>query len=425
MAIAETLAPTCRPQVPVRPEDIDIPWPLVIDLVVRRLYMDGVRSVSSIGQALCLSYPIVDSAFRQLRHQQLVEVRGMEGDDYNIALTNAGKKFALSRMQISQYVGPCPVSLMEYTKTVRAQSANVRLNRRALDRVFEDLVLTDEIMQHLGPAIVSQTSLFLYGSTGNGKTSIAERLLRIYTDVVVIPYAVFVDGQIIVLYDPIVHRRVEGEFTGFDPRYVVCYRPFVVVGGELTASMLELRFDNAAKIYAAPVQMKANNGIFVVDDFGRQVIEPRKLLNRWIVPLDRRVDFLTLRHGVKFEIPFELMVVFATNLNPQDLADEAFLRRIPNKIYVPTVSAESFDEIFRRVIETKRVHCEPDSSAYLRQLCFQAGCRELRACYPRDMITIACCICEFEERPVYVTQHELMQAVNIYFTRTMDVREDV
>jgi hypothetical protein len=190
-----------------------------------------------------------------------------------------------------------------------------------------------------------------------------------------------------------------------------------VVGGELIPSMLELRPDEASGIYAAPLQMKANNGIFIIDDFGRQLMSPRDLLNRWIVPLDRRVDYLTLRYGVKFQIPFELMVVFSTNLDPGDLADEAFLRRIHNKIYIDAVAPASFDEIFRRVSAARDMQPEPGSAEYLRELCLRDGRTELRACYPSDICSILAAIGQYEKRPPAVTKRELERAAALYFAR--------
>ena len=204
----------------------------------------------------------------------------------------------------------------------------------------------------MGPSLIGHQSLFLYGGTGNGKTSIAERILRIYHDAVVVPYAVEVDGHIITLFDPVVHRQLPFHDDLLDPRWAVCKRPCITVGGELSAAMLELRLDESTRVFISPCQMKANNGILIIDDFGRQMLSPRDLLNRWIVPLDRRVDYLTLSSGMKFQVPFELMVVFSTNLDPHDLADEAFLRRIQTKVLVENVSAEVFDEIFRRVMQS-------------------------------------------------------------------------
>ncbi len=255
------------------------------------------------------------------------------------------------------------------------------------------------MLDQLGPAIISQNSIFVYGPTGNGKTSLAERMLRVYQDAVLIPYAVEVDSQIISLVrsgGPPAARTTTTRMS--DPRWILCKRPCIVVGGELIPSMLELRLDEASGIYAAPLQMKANNGILIIDDFGRQLMSPRDLLNRWIVPLDRRVDYLTLRYGVKFQIPFELMVVFSTNLEPSDLADEAFLRRIHNKIYVEAVDASSFDQIFARVVQARGLQAEADSAEYLRKLCLREGRTELRACYPSDICNILHSIGRYEGR---------------------------
>jgi predicted ATPase with chaperone activity len=203
-----------------------------------------------------------------------------------------------------------------------------------------------------------------------------------------------------------------------DPRWVLCKRPCIVVGGELIPSMLELRLDDSSGIYAAPLQLKANNGIFIIDDFGRQLMSPRDLLNRWIVPLDRRIDYLTLRYGVKFQIPFELMVVFSTNLDPSDLADEAFLRRIQNKILVEPVQPHVFDQIFTRVMSSREVPVEQDSAEYLRRLCLSDGRQELRACYPLDICNLLMSISKYENKPVMATRENLERAASIYFAKT-------
>src|SRR5689334_20073671 len=236
------------------------------------------------------------------------------------------------------------------------------------------------------------------------------------------PHAVEVDGQIISLYDPVVHHQLEMDDPDVDPRWVRCKRPCIVVGGELIPSMLELRLDEASGIYAAPLQMKANNGIFIIDDFGRQVMSPRELLNRWIVPLDRRVDYLSLRYGVKFQIPFETMVVFSTNLDPQDLADEAFLRRIQNKIFVDVVDPQAFDEIFRRVVAERNLPCEPGAGDYFREMCIRIN-DELRACYASDFCNIMQSVGEYESRPMKVTPAELERAAALYFTKTKKFKD--
>ena len=272
-------------------------------------------------------------------------------------------------------------------------------------------------MDQLGPALASQKSIFLYGPTGNGKTSVVSRLFKIHKDPVLIPYAVEVDGQIIVLFDPAVHEKFVSDASALDRRWVVCYRPSIIVGGELEPNMLELQLEESSKVYAAPLQMKANNGILIIDDFGRQILSPRYLLNRWIVPLDRRVDYLTLRYGLKFEIPFEMQVVFSTNLDPNDLADEAFLRRIQNKIYVEAVGAEVFDKIFERVVHDRGLPYEPGSPELLRKLCLHLGPKELRACYPSDIVDIIVSIGSYENESVEINKENLKRAAKLYFTR--------
>jgi hypothetical protein len=390
---------------------------MVTDLVVRRIYIEGTSSIFGLCNSLKLPHRVIEHVFRTLRQQQLIDVKGILGEDYSFSLTNAGNRLALNRRQISQYAGPAPVSIREYDSGVRCQAAKVKITRTSLLNAFSDLVVTDQLLDQLGPALVSQKSLFLYGPTGNGKTSLAERLTRVYEDSVLVPYAVEVDGQIIVVYDPVVHEKLADADAELDARWVRCKRPFIVVGGELTPSMLELRLDMATQIYAAPLQMKANNGMLVIDDFGRQVMSPRKLLNRWILPLDRRVDYLSLRYGVKFQIPFELMVVFSTNLNPSDLADEAFLRRIHNKVFVEPVDAAVFDAIFDVVVREYGIPAEPGSAAHLRKLCLADGRTQLRACYPGDMCRIIQWIKEYEGEKPTISTSELERAVKLYFAR--------
>lgn len=406
---------------PRTPESIDslgIAENLVLDLVVRRLLLDGTSTLASLAKKLRVSVAVIDHIFQYMRKQQLIEVKGMMGNDYYFSHSAAGRQLASERFQISQYAGACPVSLDQYHAATKQQSAKLQIDRRALRQAFGDLIVTDRLLDQLGPALISQNSIFIYGPSGNGKTSIAERMLRVYQDAVLIPYAVEVDNQIISIYDPVVHHAVDIDDPELDPRWVLCRRPCIVVGGELIPSMLELRLDESSGIYSAPLQMKANNGLFIVDDFGRQLMSPRDLLNRWIVPLDRKVDYLTLRYGVKFQIPFELMVVFSTNLEPTDLADEAFLRRIQNKIYVESVNAAVFDQIFERVVAARRFPAEPDTVEYLRKLCLREGRTELRACYPNDVCNILESISRYEGRPVSMAKPDLERATALYFAKT-------
>ncbi|HLY16001.1 MAG TPA: hypothetical protein VKR61_02195 [Bryobacteraceae bacterium] len=306
MTAADTL-PILKPALwPLQPEalaDLDISPSLVQDLVVRAVREQGESGFASLSARLKLPNMVLEPVFRQLRQQAYLDVKGMQGNDYRFGLTASGKAMAADRAAICAYAGPAPVSLAAYDRAVREQAAHVRVSRQSLREALSDLVLPTPLLDQLGPALISQKALFLYGPTGNGKTSLAERLLRVYQDGVLIPYAVELDGYIITLFDPVLHRPCAEQPEELDARWVLCHRPSVAVGGELVSEMLELRSDSSSGIYAAPLQMKANNGILVIDDFGRQVISPRD--------------------------PFEVMVVFATNLDPSELADEAFLTAHP------------------------------------------------------------------------------------------------
>jgi hypothetical protein len=417
MSTFAALRTTFNPPIPQNFEELGISESLVLDLVLRRMLIEGFSSLAGLSRSLRISVPIIDLVFKHMRSQQLLEVKGMIGNDYTFVLSVAGKQLAGERFQVSQYAGACPVSLQAYHAATKVQAAKISVDRQTLRAAYSDLVVTDRMLDQLGPAIISHNSIFVYGPTGNGKTSLAERMLRVYRDAVLIPQAIAVDNQVISLYDPVVHQPLESDDLEIDPRWIVCKRPCIVVGGELIPSMLELRLDEASGIYAAPLQMKANNGILIIDDFGRQLMSPRDLLNRWIVPLDRRVDYLTLRYGVKFQIPFELLVVFSTNLEPSDLADEAFLRRIHNKIYVEAVDANCFDQIFTRVVQARKIDAEPDSAEHLRKLCLREGRTELRACYPADICNILLSIGKYEGRGPIMTKSELERAASLYFAK--------
>jgi predicted ATPase with chaperone activity len=406
-----------RPLTPDRVEDLEIPRSLVADLILRYLWLHGSGSLTALHETLKLSFPLLETIFHQFRQQQLLDVKGMIGNDYSFTLTATGRTQATARSEICQYVGPAPVSIQQYHRVVKAQAPSVKLSRDGLRTAFQDLVLPDNFLDQLGPALIGQQSLFLYGGTGNGKTSIAERIPRIYRDAVLVPYAVEVNGHIVTVFDPVVHRPVPSTDDRLDPRWVLCERPCITVGGELSAAMLELRLDEATRVFIAPCQMKANNGVFIIDDFGRQLLSPRELLNRWIVPLDRRVDYLSLASGMKFQVPFELMVVFSTNLNPKELADEAFLRRIQSKVVVGHVSDEIFDEIFRRVLEKHGAPAEAGSSEHLRAQCRKVSSELLHACYPTDIFRLVRSICEYEGKPLRVTRAAIDRAVELYFAQ--------
>ncbi|HYW47559.1 MAG TPA: AAA family ATPase [Bryobacteraceae bacterium] len=406
-----------RPVIPDKIEDLGIPRAVVADLVLRYLWLHGSATLEALHKSLKLSFQVLEVQFHQFRMQHQIEVKGMVGSDYNFSLTSAGRTLAGARSAMCQYVGPAPVTLSQYRDVVKSQTAHVKLGRERLRQTFHDLVIPDGLLDQLGPSLIGHQSLFLYGGTGNGKTSIAERILRVYHDTILVPYAVEVDGHIIMVFDPAVHKVAPCDDELLDPRWVLCERPFIAVGGELCAEMLELRLDHSTHVFIAPCQMKANNGLLIIDDFGRQVLSPRDLLNRWIVPLDRRVDYLTLASGMKFQVPFETMVVFSTNLNPNDLADEAFLRRIQTKVLVEGVTTEIFDQIFAKVMLDNHVPFETGSAEYLRERCAASGAKYLRACYPMDMYRLVKAISEYEGRPVRMTRANIDRAVDLYFAR--------
>lgn len=401
---------------PASIQDLGVPESLVNDLFLKHVLQQGTCTLRGIAGTLKLSVDLVHSLFQRMKSLQLIEVKGMVGDDYSFTLSLAGKNTAQERMHISRYVGPVPVSINHYDRAVRAQVMRLPVNRQILREAYRDLTLGSELLNQLGPALVSQSSMFLFGPSGTGKSSLAERLFRISHDSVGVPYAIAVDGSIVNFFDPSVHNPVEPPGPDTDARWAFCSRPSIIVGGELVPAMLELQRDAETGSYVAPMHMKANNGVFVIDDFGRQMISPRDLLNRWIVPLDRRIDYLAMSNGVKFAIPFEVFVVFSTNLNPTELADEAFLRRIPNKILVDAIPPAAFDEIVNRRLETTGWPAEPDAVAHLRQLCQERG-GDLRPCYPRDVFRIIESISVFEERQPALTVADIDRAAELYFSR--------
>lgn len=406
--------PEYLPKPPTCFEEIDVPEHLLMDIAVRQIYTRGVCTIHLLASSLKLSLELSETIFRRLSDQQHVEVHRMAGDDYVFSLSSSGRRLATERGVTMRYGGPAPVSLKAYTESVRRQAARVTVTRQKLRDAFSDIVISDTLLDALGPALISQLSLFLYGPSGTGKSTIAERLLRVYDDAVLVPWAVEADGQIIILADPAVHEQVQLAGDPYvDPRWMISRRPFLSVGGELVTGMLDLQKDEKTGAFIAPLQMKANNGILLIDDFGRQMMSPRDLLNRWIVPLDRRVDFLSMGSG-KFDIPFELMVVFSTNLEPHELADEAFLRRIPNKILIEAVDAEAFDRIFHLAAAAAGMECETGTAAFCRELCLRHS-PDLRPCFPRDICSAMRAIALYESRTPAVTMRGLERAVKGYF----------
>jgi predicted ATPase with chaperone activity len=342
----------------------------------------------------------------------------MAGGTHRVTASSGGKSRALELLAQNQYVGPAPVSLEDYVDRIRAQSVlDNRITPEDVTRAFADLVLDSKTLHQLGVAATSGRGIFLYGPTGTGKTTIAETLTRLFDhDPVWVPYAVEVDGQIITVYDPVLHQRLEQTADSEqDGRWVRCRRPRMMVGGELTIEMLDLQFNSSTRFYTGPVQMKSNNGVLIIDDFGRQRVSPEELLNRWVVPLDRRIDFLTLAGGKKLEIPFDLFVVFATNLDPAKMVDEAFLRRIQTKIKVDFVSCEQFREIFRRVCVQYNLEYDQAVVDELIRLIGMEFKEPLRACYPRDILRQIQWSSQYLQKEPRLDREAVAQACRNYF----------
>ena len=388
------------------------------DLTLKTVYVNAPHNLRELAASLHLPYRVADEVFRQLRSDQLLELTGMVDNTPCLGLTQRGRERALQLLELCQYTGPAPVSLEDYVAQVRRQSARqADIHCAEMQRALSHLVLEDKLLDQLGTAVNSGAPIFLYGPPGSGKTVIATSLPRVLAgEQVWIPFAVQVENQIIALFDPHVHEAVSSMgVEDADPRWVLCRRPAVVAGGELTAEMLELQLNPLTRFYHAPVQMKANNGVLIIDDFGRQRVRPEELLNRWIVPLDRAVDFLTLAGGKKVEVPFEMLVVFATNLEPAELADAAFLRRMQTKIRVGTVSREQFRQIFSRVCRECGLPFEPTLVDEVIDVIENEQHEPLRACHPRDLVNQIRSAARYRQREPRLDAPSLLAAIETYF----------
>ena len=390
---------------------------LLEDLSLKILYLHGEMSLVELSEHTCLGLGVIEEIFQFFRKEQLCEVRGMAGSTHRIVASAQGKQRAAELLTLNQYAGPAPVSLADYLARVDGQSVRrVALNPSDVERAFCQLVLSDEMLSRMGASVISGTSIFLYGPPGTGKTTIASTIPALYNDSVLIPFAIEVDNQIITVYDPGVHRRsFEAIADESDKRWVLCQRPCVLAGGELCAEMLDLQFSSASHFYTAPLQLKANNGVLILDDFGRQRMRADELLNRWMTPLDRRIDFLTLPGGRKFEVPFDVFVVFSTNLDPKDLADEAFLRRIQNKINVDYASPKEFIEVFRRECQVRVLSCEDGLPEYLVECITQEMKQPLSHCHARDVINQIVWAARYSGVEPRLTRKALRQACRAHF----------
>ncbi len=373
---------------------------LLDELVVKHLSEGGVMTLADLSSSTALAGSIVQEIVDGLRRAALIEVRPAAPGRAMLryALTEKGRAYAFESFMRCGYAGPAPVPLDHYAEVVRAQSVHkVLVTREQMRAAFSNVVLRPDLLDELGAALHSGRSVFIYGPPGSGKTYICRRLSWMLGDAVLVPHALAVGDTPVTLYDPVVHRPAEGSEDapalmlehGFDPRFVLCERPVVVTGGELTLDMLEVSFDSANHLYRAPLQLVATNGMYIIDDLGRQRVAPVDLFNRWIIPLESRQDFLSLNTGKRFPVPFDTVLVFSTNLNPHDLADAAFLRRIGHKIRFGHLSPEEYQAIWKQICETHGVPHDAALVEYVIEGLHRRNGVPLLACHPRDLIGMA------------------------------------
>lgn len=406
------------PQIPQTIEETGLEPQQLADLVLKHLLFMGEFKLADVAERVKLSLTVTERVFELLRRDKFVEVLGGAGYaavTYTYKISDSGKVRGMELLNVCRYVGPAPVTLNSYRAMVEVQTIrSAIISSESVHQAFSQLIISEETLKLLGPAISSGRAIFLYGPPGNGKTTIAETIGNILPDNIYVPYAITVGGEIIDVFDPVNHQLVEGNVTS-DPRWVLIRRPVIITGGELVLRMLDLNFNPVAKFYEASQQMKANNGVFIVDDFGRQQIDPQHLLNRWIVPLDRRIDYMTLHTGMKFEIPFDMLVIFSTNLEPRHLVDEAFLRRIQYKIKIDHPSLDEFREIFRKVCQSNGVEFVAEVFAYLISHYYRRLAINFNACHPRDLVEHLLVNAHYYRQAPAMTKESIDEAWQIYF----------
>jgi len=427
-----TAANVSVPPAPDTLADTGLSADLVRDLLLKVFYVQGAATGHYLSEFLRLPFALIDDELLTLQQRRFIEVRGTTGPNrasYLFDLAGAGRDRAKDALDASQYVGPAPVPLPQYRKWIEAQSIhNAHVTQETLRAGFSHLVLNESLVDALGPAVNSSKSIFLYGHPGNGKTAIAEAISRMLGGVLYLPYAVDVEGQVMLLFDPVHHEEVERDDdalgkdelwlrsgSGYDRRFAHVKRPVVLTGGELTLDQLDLRYDHFTKMYQAPFQVKANGGLLIVDDFGRQRVPPRDLLNRWIVPLEKRLDYLTLHTGGKFPVPFDCLLIFATNLDPAELVEEAFLRRIHYKIPVVDPTRAQYEEIFQRCSAKAGLAYSPESVAFVFDEFYDKRGIRPRGCHPRDLIAHLEDIAKYQQISAQLSTELLERACQSYF----------
>ena len=397
----------------------------LLDLIAKHLYSAGDLDQMVLTQRTGLSWQVLESLMVHLREGAFLELkRGLKGE-IRYSLTEQGKNLALEAMVKTTYAGPAPVTLKQYTDVVRAQSVmNVPVNLEMMVDSYDDVVVSEALLAQVGAAVVSGRSMLVYGGPGTGKTYIAQRIARLLAGDILVPHAITVADKIIKIFDPVIHEPVEEEESEslviterYDPRFVLCKRPAAITGGELTLKMLEINYDPDNKVYEAPTQLKANNGVYIVDDLGRQQIRPLDLLNRWIIPMEEKRDFHAVGGGTRFEVPADVVLVFSTNLDPLELADEAFLRRLGYKIKFNNMNADDYEQVWRMNCKDRGLDFDPEVFRFVMDELYGKSDRPLVPCQPRDLIGLAMDQSRFQELEPKLTKELLRWAWQSYFVQ--------
>jgi predicted ATPase with chaperone activity len=416
-------------------EATGVDFGLLLDLCLKSIYYAGRPSARLISRRIGLAFMVVEELLTFLRKQEYVEIVGSVGiseTEYQYALTAKGIAKAHEVLEANQYIGPAPVPFDEYVAVVRRQTVRRQtVSRDNFESALANIVLSRETRDRLGTAVASQSSLFLYGAPGNGKSTIAEAIGNMLGGAILVPYAVEVYGHIVRVFDPRVHHAVldapeESDASGIlsatedlgngrDRRWVLSERPLLAAGGELTLSDLELRYSPSAKFYVAPIQVRANGGVLLVDDFGRQLMRPEELLNRWMIPMERNVDHLTFHTGETVEVPFDLLLVFATNLSPSSLGDEAFYRRIRHKVRIPDPTEDEFRQILRQTAAQTAVPFSEASADYFLERFYRSQDRPMRGVHPRDIFNLIQDIARYRDQAPEFSPAWIDAACGSYF----------
>lgn len=416
---------------PHRLEETGLDHFFVADLLLKHLNLASNQTLQQLARQLALPGAVLEPVIAVLRQEAKVESRSadLSGSGVRYALTDRGRAAALDAMARDGYCGPAPVPLADYESLVRRQSVSkCVVTEEHIHNLFRDTVIDEALLAQLGPAVHSGRAMFIYGPAGSGKSYITRQLVKLLDGPVYVPYAILVGGTVISLFDPEFHHPVHSEAQdpvhltqGHDPRYVLCHRPEVTTGGELTLDMLDLKFDEQRKQYQAPLQLKASNGMLLIDDLGRQRMSHVDLLNRWIVPMEEKRDFLNLRAGQHFAVPFDMLLIFSTNLNPLELADEAFLRRIGHKVGFKTLAPEPFLRLWCQVCQTMGIEDDPEVARYMMTELYPTQGNLLLPCHPRDLLGLVSDYCRYRGLPARLSTESIRWAWQNYFVQLDNV----